>query len=150
SVIAVVVSRSVIPIGDVHAAHLRTSLCFYEPVPLFELPCALELGRLLALTRLELALTHLELALLVALLVALLLNSLRDPPLILHPLGARLSGTCLLAVAPLSIRRAASWVAVALVGFDLRGGLPALNLRRDLPALILAVVMIVLPALRLG
>src|SRR5262249_36048041 len=75
------------------------------------------------------------------LLLALVLNGLVVSPLILHLLGARLSGTGLVEFPPLSVRRAASAVAVART---------ALNRRRDRPPLILAVVMIVLAALRLG
>jgi hypothetical protein len=131
---------------DVNPAHLRASLCFNEPIPLFELACSLELARLLALLVLDLALSVLDLALSVPdlalsdLELALLLTGLRNPPLILHLLGARLPGTVLVDFPPLNVGGAVSGVAVALTG---------LNLRRDLAALILAVVMIVLPVLRL-
>jgi len=104
----------------------------HEPIPLSELPCSLELGRLVALTHLELALSHLKLA--------LLLSVLRVPPLVLQLLGAHRSGTGLFEFVSLSLRGAASGGAVAWA---------ALNRRRDLRALILPVVMIVLAVLRL-
>jgi hypothetical protein len=135
-----VISRCVDRTGGVDSLQLCAPLYLREPFPLFHLPCSLELGRLLLvlapleLGRLLLALPHLDLA--------LLFSNLCIPALILDLLGACLSGTGLVELSPLNVRRAASGVAVVRT---------ALNRRRsNLRALILPVVMIVLPVLRLG